>query len=504
MQEREINLLDLIVELLLRWRMFIVWMLCGAVIFAGFSYVRTWQSANAQAEQVEKAKRRLEAEISENVQEDQDSVGPELAQRAAERLSDVQLHNVENVLSYEKLYLSQLAYQKKSVLMQLDAGNIYQAEMTFYISSENMERSYSIEKVYEDIVQGGGLAQYVADQLNDSSSVVSEVITLRGNERDTIINLEKKDSFTLEIKHCDEQVCREIARVILRFVEEQYREMAPALGEYEITVLNQTFATISDQDVASYQTSFLNSINTMRDTIEKRKSNFSDEEWQYYDIMTNGKITGIDSSGVVPESPAAIVSRGVTVTPRVSMKYVLLGMALAVFCYALFTFMVYVLNTKIRTTESLQQIYSIPQLGLIPDEGKKKKFLGVIDEWILFLRNRNKRKFSQEEAIKLAAVAVKLNAEREALNSVYLIGCDLKERTVSVCEQLKESLGRNNIQVSVLNNVLYDAQAMSYLENAKGVVLVERAGSTLYEEINQELELLNRQGIKVLGGIIVE
>ena len=120
------------------------------------------------------------------------------------------------------------------------------------------------------------------------------------------------------------------------------------------------------------------------------------------------------------------------------------------------------------------------------------------------MRNRNKRKFSEEEAVKLAAAAVKLNVERDALHSVYLIGCDMKERTVSVCEKLTESLGRDDIQVNVLNNVLYDAQAMSNLENAKGVVLVERAGSTLYDEITQELELLNRQGIKVLGGIIVE
>ena len=48
------------------------------------------------------------------------------------------------------------------------------------------------------------------------------------------------------------------------------------------------------------------------------------------------------------------------------------------------------------------------------------------------------------------------------------------------------------------------AQAMSGLENVKGAVLVERAGATLYTEINQEPELLKRQEIKILGGIVVE
>ena len=71
MQEREISLVDLIVEILLRWRMFIVWMLCGAVLLGALSYVRTWRTANAQATQVEEAKRQLEAG---SVQEDLEAI----------------------------------------------------------------------------------------------------------------------------------------------------------------------------------------------------------------------------------------------------------------------------------------------------------------------------------------------------------------------------------------------------------------------------------------------
>ena len=52
--------------------------------------------------------------------------------------------------------------------------------------------------------------------------------------------------------------------------------------------------------------------------------------------------------------------------------------------------------------------------------------------------------------------------------------------------------------------MLYDAQAMGELEKMKGAVLVEGVGSTLYQEIVEELKILNRQGIKVLGGILVE
>ena len=73
-----------------------------------------------------------------------------------------------------------------------------------------------------------------------------------------------------------------------------------------------------------------------------------------------------------------------------------------------------------------------------------------------------------------------------------------------MCESLKAALEEEQIRVTVLDNVLYDAEAMEKVDAMQGAVLVEKAGSTLYNEINDELALLKRQEILVLGGIIVE
>ena len=73
-----------------------------------------------------------------------------------------------------------------------------------------------------------------------------------------------------------------------------------------------------------------------------------------------------------------------------------------------------------------------------------------------------------------------------------------------VCESLKAALEKEQISVSVLDNVLYDAEAMAKMSAMQGAVLVEKSGSTLYNEVASELELLKRQDIRVLGGIIVE
>ena len=56
----------------------------------------------------------------------------------------------------------------------------------------------------------------------------------------------------------------------------------------------------------------------------------------------------------------------------------------------------------------------------------------------------------------------------------------------------------------VAENILYNAENLKKLENAQGAVLIETVGQTMYTEILQELQLLDRQQITILGGITVE
>ena len=75
---------------------------------------------------------------------------------------------------------------------------------------------------------------------------------------------------------------------------------------------------------------------------------------------------------------------------------------------------------------------------------------------------------------------------------------------LKAAEAIKKTLEDSGIEMTVLNNVLYDLSAMEHLQDVKGAFLLEKAGETLHEEITKELELLKRQEIKVLGVIVVE
>lgn len=59
MKEREISLVDLLVEILLRWRVIVVFMLIGGILLGAFGFVRSVRSSRAQSAKAEELKSEL-------------------------------------------------------------------------------------------------------------------------------------------------------------------------------------------------------------------------------------------------------------------------------------------------------------------------------------------------------------------------------------------------------------------------------------------------------------
>lgn len=490
MEEREINLLDLMVDILLHWRGILVFMLIAGVAMGGFSYVRSSRSLETQQDRNSK-------EEWENEEEHRAFLEKEL--------TDLEKAGVYSVLQNEKQYKDTLDYIDNSVLMHIDAQNVQRAELVFSVEAEEPEMTISLSNFYAALASGVGLYEWIAEENGMTSSAVSEIVSvnrqsgvlvIEGNEPAVVGN----DTLKITIMHSDQDKCRELAQSVIDYMGEQHEKLVGTIGEYEIKLLDQNYSTIMDVSLMDRQNSYNSTLVSLLSSSANAKESFTENQEDFYSLLKSEEQEA-DKEEKTGESERLSAE---SASPSVSLKYVIVGMFLAAFVYAFILFCRYVFNGKIRATDDLGELYGIPQLGVIPGQQKKKKFLGGVDEWILAVRNRNKRKFSVEEAMELAATAVKISAGKNRLDTVYLIGCDLKESAMELCRQIKTKLEQENIHINVLNNVLYNAEILEQLGDAKGVVLVEKAGSTLYTEIMKELELLKRQEIQVLGGIVVE
>ena len=355
--------------------------------------------------------------------------------------------------------------------------------------------------VYEDLVNGVGLSTWIEEQTDVPAMNVNELVAAVTKTKLTVLTGEDSrgignDTLKVVITNGNEAECKELAKLVETYIESQQESLAQDFGAHEMVLLSETYGKVIDTGIADNQVAYNNTLVSLLNSTAKLKDAFTADQQAYYDLLTQPAAEEGDvSAEAETEEPAAPAKASI------SLKAVVFGAIIGAVLYACAIMFFYVINNRLRASDELANIYDIPQLGLVVKDNAK---LFIVDKWIQSLRNRGKRRFTAEQSLELATTAVKIAALKNGLDHVCLIGCDMEAGANEVCNKLKESLEKDNLTVTILNNVLYDAAAMAQLDDVKGAVLVEKAGSTMYREIADELELVGRQEIKVLGGIVVE
>lgn len=483
MAQREINLIDLLVKILLKWRTILVWILVGGTLMGGFSYVRSYQTQKAR-----------NAALEQEEQQDESAY-------SLEQLTSMQINNVDAVLRYENLVENWESYLQESIKMQIDPLNEPRTELTFQVVAEDLETAYRIEQIYEVAVLGG-LSQWLADEGQDgiSAAAMSELVVLNRNSGNNSTNI-ITNSFSIVIYHLSEDQCLKLAEKVEEYLQDQNSQLIEKLGDHEIQLINRTFSFVMDTSLLNNKQTMQNGIITLNNSIAKLKDTFSDAEWQNYNYLKGEYAQNTsEEDWTVSESSESVT----VIPPSVDLKYVFVGMVLFAFVYAFYIFLKYNFNAKLQVTDDVNALYGVPGLGVIPEDKNTKKIFAFVDQWILKLRDWNKRKFDSDKAMGLAAAAVKIAAKKEGLEEICCIGCDMQEHALKVADAIQTTLKEENISLRLINNVLYDQEAMEQLLSAKGAFLLEQAEETLYNEIENELEILRRQDIKVLGIVVTE
>lgn len=502
MKEREISLIDLVLEMLSHWRGFIVAVVVGAILLGGFGYVKSYQNYKSQLALAEQ-EQEMDGLSEEEKEEKQLLTRKELE----ETLTEEQQLAVKTLIDDEQEYALREEYVQNSVYYQMDPLNYYQGELVYKMEIADMESSYMLGIVYEDLMNSVGLYEFLEEETGIPARYVRELVSVDAKTTMTIQNGSQtvtlgNDSMKITAVHAEKEDVVSLLEAVKAYITRLYEDIEAEMGAHELILLSEVIGESQSSGVMSNQITYRNTNYSLLTTIAKTKAAFTEEQIQYYELLSGNEVKRAEEEEIEEVEEELEEEEAIVITPpSVSVKYIVLGAFLFIFAYAMVIFMVYILNEKLRASDELQAIYDIPQLGLITGENEKQFF---VDRWITVLRNYGKRIFDRKQSLELATAAVKMAVVKNGLDQVCLVGCDMKAGAGAVCESMKQALKKEQIDVTVLDNVLYDVNSMEQLRDAKGVVLVEKAGSTLYTEIARELELLARQEIKVLGGIVVE
>lgn len=485
MQTREIDLLDMIADVLSHWRGLIVALVLGAVLMGGFSYMRSLRTVPNTQQQ-------------EAVVRDEATVQKQLEQ-LEQSLDDKSRATVLTVVDDEKEYDLKKTYSENSIYMQLNPLQTAQTELIYQVQTADGSMDGQLGALYTSLLNNVGLYDWVAQQTGIEAGYAGELIFAETVSSLTIPSKEMTlgtNCVRVSILQSDVEACQKLAEAVKTYISEEQKQLNNELGQYALVLISETTGSVMNKDLMDEQIKCRNEIASLQSTIATAKADFTEEQKKYYELLTWEEAEQLEQP-----SQNATAEENAVLTPAVSKKYVLLGAVLFAFVYVVVICMAYIFNTRLRESDELQSIYGIPQIGLVVLESGRKVFL---DKWVDSLRHYGKRKFTAEQSMELAFAAIKIAAVKNGLNNICLMGCNMSAGADKVCESLKAALEKEQISVSVLDNVLYDAEAMEKMDAMQGAVLVEKVGSTLYNEVAGELELLKRQDITVLGGIIVE
>lgn len=485
MQTREIDLLDMIADVLSHWRGLIVALVLGAVLLGGFSYMKSFHTVQ-------------NVQQPETVVQEEATVQEQLT-RLEQSLDEKSRATVLTVVDDEKEYDLKKTYSENSIYMQLNPLQTVQTELIYQVQTEDGSMDGQLGALYTSLLNNVGLYDWVAQQTGIEVGYVGELISAETVSNLTILSKEMTlgaNCVKVSILQSDTETCQKLAEAVKTYISEEQKQLNDELGQHALVLVSESTGSVMNKDLMNEQIKCRNEIASLQSTIAAAKADFTEEQKQYYELLTweEAEHSEQPTQNVITEEESKP-------TPTISKKYVLLGAVLFAFVYAVVICMVYIFNTRLREADELQSIYGIPQIGLVVRESGRKVFL---DKWVDSLRHYGKRKFTAEQSMELAFAAIKIAAVKNELNNICLMGCNMSAGADKVCESLKAALEKEQISVSILDNVLYDAEAMEKMDAMQGAVLIEKAGSTLYNEVASELELLKRQDITVLGGIIVE
>jgi hypothetical protein len=160
--------------------------------------------------------------------------------------------------------------------------------------------------------------------------------------------------------------------------------------------------------------------------------------------------------------------------------------------------LVFILSSKIYKIEDLQELYGLPVLGDINENGAKKKVFAFVDGWLDSIRYRGR--LTHDEQMELAVSNICVSLKRDGVKNVFVTSsCHFSDKERADIDALVSRITDSGIDTVYSENIMRNVAAFETMAATGHVIIAERPGVSRYEDIEKELILCAEQGASVLG-----
>lgn len=456
--EREINLKELFWGLLLGWRQLICYGIIFAVLLCGMRYfldVRSYRAA--QNFDIEKAKEELETEDREKV---------------------------ENAVQIKKQISGYENYLEKSALMQLDPYEKPIVKLQYYVKSdyiinytEDSFRDYTSEvtSMYCSYLTSGEVLQQIIDEagLTISREDLGELLT--------VIN--QGTTFDISISYLDAEKLKEISSVVKKLLEEKSPEYQQ-IGSHTLKLIEESQNVIVDTELLDKKSNISSTLSSLKTQLNNLKSDMTGDQLKIFDVEAE-----------LEEEKEA---------QGFSVRYFVLGGLIGLFLACAWIAYKIIFASKLQSAEEIRSLYGIRLLGEVEEpDGKKKRFLSVLDNLFLRMKNKGKKKIPAQQQIKVLSASIILSCKQQGIDCIYITGSRYGELDSRVLDDLKKELSAQNIKVREGDNIKHDAVSLQEGIDTGKLLFVEQIGKSVYDEIYDEIQLAGELNADILGVVVL-
>lgn len=459
-EEKELDLKDLFFYLLRHWRSLIIIVVLGAMLGGGIYMTK-------------KASFEKTAALSEEQQNwvETYQVSPELKEKM----------NLawKNRQAYEK----QLSYNQNSLVMKIDAENVYTGKLKYYIAAGSSTRL--IAEKFNLLLNDSNLAE----ELNEAAGAESEPQYIRelvgcdtNADNDSAVNIATTEDgtapstknvvVTYTVNYMEEEGCRNMLDVLREKADELNDALQREYGGFTCEQLGSSVVLGVNSGYLSQQKTNMDYLQSYANNFNSLESSFADQDLEYYQITYLNKEVTAAQAGAFSES---------------KLKYLIIGIFLFGCLWGIVLVLRYVLDKHIKTVDEVKNQYNLPVLGSLRIS-KEKRGVDALIEKAYYSGS------SGFDTINYIAQTISLMD---------------KKRIMLCCEDLaadaEEAVAELKAAAPELMTARYVSRDTPALENATsmdGVVFLVQKAKTAYADIERSLEVCALQGINVIGAIL--
>lgn len=463
--EREINLQELFWGILFGWRQIICVGVIAAILFGGIKYVMDIRAYQLSS---------LDVSI--------ESVEEGLTEQELEKVRDAKVLR-KRIEEYEN-------YLNTAAIMQINPYEKFIVELQYYLQSdyvynytENNQRDYTgdLMMLYYNYINGGEISQTIreAADLSISQADISELLNVSTSGT----------SLAITVTCPEEEKLGEIAKAIKSQLSEKEKELQK-IGSHKLELVNESQNVITDTALIDKKNVLSNNITSLNTQLNSLEASMSEQQLSLLETEIEEENEEENEKDLIPK-------------PGFNKKYIVLGGFFGIFLVCVWIACKMIFTARLQNSGEIRTLYGVRFFGEITVTSRKKRFLGIIDEKLLAVKNRRKKKLSVEQQVKMASANIALSCKQQGIKRVYMTGSEYENVDVSILKLLKQELSVQDIQTEEGGNMFYDVESLKRGTEIGNILFVEQVGQSIYDEVFNELNLAVEQCNNILGAIVI-